>query len=87
MQRAIDGPEQVWSTVEQAAAWLGLDVREFRAEVSRCPHLLPPSTRHKRHRWHWMDLVCYAHLAHRLPAERLPENNSKEISEKSNRVQ
>jgi hypothetical protein len=69
MMRPVDAPDQVFSTVEQAAAWLGLDVREFRREAAAHPEILRASTRHKRHRYHWKDLVCFEHLssAGRLP--------------------
>lgn len=79
MQRMIDGPDQVWSTLEEARKWLGLTEEEFRNEVRRHPEILSPNTRHKKHYWHWLDLVYFASVAMRLTrknADDSEENNS-----------
>lgn len=74
MQRSVDGPDKVWSSVTEAAAWLGLTETEFRKEVKAHPDLLPFTRIGKGHKWHWMDLVAYAHYRRRPAAGELPED-------------
>lgn len=66
MLRHIDAPDSVWSTAEEAAKWLGLNVKEFRMLVRQYPLILKPNRQHKQHRWHWLDLAYYAACAGKI---------------------
>lgn len=59
-RRVIEVPPSVWSTNEQAAAWLGLTVAEFTREYLDFPDLLPWTEFGTSYRWYWLDLVRYA---------------------------
>lgn len=73
MQRSVDAPDQVWSDLHQAAAWLGLTDREFRSEAEARPDLLPHARIGKKHRWHWMTLLAYSWMRNGLPGTASPE--------------
>jgi hypothetical protein len=66
MERTVEGPDSVFSTAEEAGAWLGLDEEEMRRETESFPEILRPARIGGEYRFYWMDLVCYAHLRHRL---------------------
>lgn len=69
MRRSIEAPDHVYSTIEQAARWLGFSVKQFRALVSAHPDLLPPIRigRSRSYYWHWEDLVAFARWQSRQP--------------------
>src|SRR5262245_24168943 len=60
VRRSVETPEHVWSTVEQAARWLGFSVDEFRGMVKAHADRLPHSEAVKAHRWHWRVLVAFS---------------------------
>ena len=62
MERTIRAPDQEWLTDREAAKWLNLSRTMFNAlveagEIPPAMELGPRCTR-----WHWMDVVAYAHL-------------------------
>jgi hypothetical protein len=66
VERAIDAPPRVYSTSRQAARWVGIPLSTFRQEAERHPELLPATRFGRTVRYHWMDLVTYAHVRARL---------------------
>ena len=82
MQRTIQAPEWEWGTREQCAAYLGIDLDQFKllCRTGRFP-FEPASYGRKTHRWHWLDVVCFSHMQARRssliqPLE--PENRGEE---------
>ena len=68
MERKVEAPEKQWLSDPEAAAWLNMDVDDFRLEVrtGRFPFL--PAGGRKTRRWNWLDLVSYSHMvARRCP--------------------
>lgn len=66
MERTVDGPPRIWSTIPQAAEWLGLGVGLLRAEIAAHPELLPTTRMGRADMIFWLDLVCYSHVRPRL---------------------
>lgn len=63
--RTVNAPDKEWLTRKQAAAFLNVGADKFDAIVAQFklrPIVLGP----RNHRWHWMDVVCLAHLYARL---------------------
>jgi hypothetical protein len=70
VDRPVDAPNRVYSTARQAARWVGVPLSTFRREAETHPELLPATKFGRTMRYHWMDLVTYAHVRRRqAPAE------------------
>jgi hypothetical protein len=69
VDRPVDAPDQVYSSARQAAKWLGLSLSAFRREAEQRPELLPAARFGRGVRYHWMDLITYAHVRQRLPPQ------------------
>lgn len=66
MARPVDAPRKVLLSTREAEAWLGLGRDLFAAAVAREVDWMRPVWLGKGDRrvakWHWMDLVCLAHI-------------------------
>ena len=63
MRRLIDGPERDLVSAQEAARWLGCGLTLFRELVASGEFPAPIRLgRHKATRWHWLDVVAFAHL-------------------------
>lgn len=66
MQRTITAPDWEWGSREQCAAYLNIDVEQFKLWVRTGRFPFPPvSYGRKTLRWYWMDIVCYSHMRQR----------------------
>lgn len=63
MRRLIDGPESDLVSAREAARWLGCGLTLFRELVTSGEFPAPIRLgRRKAMRWHWLDVVAFAHL-------------------------
>ena len=62
MERPVESPERIWSTVDQSALWLGLTAKQFTREYRDYPNLLPHQEFGTTFMWHWSVLVAYQFL-------------------------
>lgn len=63
MRRLVDGPDKDLLSAREAAAWLGVGLTLFRELVASGTFPAPIKLgRHKAQRWHWLDVVAFAHL-------------------------
>ena len=58
--RPVDSPPRIFSSTEQAAKWLGISAKLFRAEAAALPHLLPVVYFGRVQKYYWQDLVGYS---------------------------
>jgi hypothetical protein len=73
--RPIDAPKRVLSTTREAADWIGLGRDLFEETAEREGWMRPVWCGHGARRvkkWHWMDLVCLAHILQRRHTENPP---------------
>ena len=62
MQRLIDGPNNDWSTLEEAAQWLRISESMFKKLVADGEMPKPHRRGDRAFRWYWLDLVSYAYV-------------------------
>lgn len=67
MQRNISGPDRDWLTLDEAAAWMGLDSSTLKRLIRKGQ--FPPGVKvsPKCVKWGWLDVVAYMHLVSRMP--------------------
>jgi hypothetical protein len=64
--RNVDGPPKVWSSVREAAKWLGVSYGFLLREIRDRPELLPTTKLGGGDKIFWLDLVCYNQIRPRL---------------------
>jgi hypothetical protein len=74
--RHIDGPDKVYLSSKEAAAWLGLERKQFEA-LAALENWLRPVHFGRSKKWHWMDVVAFGHVLHRRERVKTPGINEK----------
>jgi hypothetical protein len=59
--RPVPAPKKIYSTTAEAVEFLGIDEKMLR-RLADATDWLRPTKLGAATRWHWMDLVCLAHV-------------------------